>query len=267
MKSSTSFTTSIICGLDAHMLDHHKVWFSLLPASEASSCSTEIKGNQAQMMPPGQFGEVPVRFFWWAGEGPHLQHMEVPGLGVELELQLLAYATASATPEPSRVCDLHHSSWQCGILNPLSSARDGTCLLMDAGWVCYSWATTGIRHHFSFTWTHKSFAVKSNYFSCLNTWPCLLIWVGELTVNGSSHGIVTKDSASMVGQKCLTLPLGLPQLILVEWMLKDWQWCDHLLKANCPTCMEQRSGAAINLFSGTSSTHKTKCHCLIRATK
>ena len=29
--------------------------------------------------------------------GPQLQHMEVPGLGVELELQLLAYATAAPT--------------------------------------------------------------------------------------------------------------------------------------------------------------------------
>ena len=29
--------------------------------------------------------------------GPHLQCMEVPRLGVELELQLLAYTTATAT--------------------------------------------------------------------------------------------------------------------------------------------------------------------------
>ena len=56
--------------------------------------------------------------------GPHLWHIEVPRLGVQLELQLLAYATATATPDPSRVCDLHHSSWQCWILNPVSKARD-----------------------------------------------------------------------------------------------------------------------------------------------
>ena len=30
--------------------------------------------------------------------------MEVPGLGVESELQLPAYATATATPDPSHVC-------------------------------------------------------------------------------------------------------------------------------------------------------------------
>ena len=47
-------------------------------------------------------------------------------LGVELELQLLAYATATATQDTSRVCDLHHSSQKHQILNTLSKARDGT---------------------------------------------------------------------------------------------------------------------------------------------
>ena len=42
--------------------------------------------------------------------GPHLQYVEVPRLGVELELQLQAYTTALATWDPSCVCDLHHSS-------------------------------------------------------------------------------------------------------------------------------------------------------------
>ena len=56
--------------------------------------------------------------------GPHLQHIEVPRQGVQLELLLLAYARATAMPYPSHVCDIHHSSWQCQILNPLSKARD-----------------------------------------------------------------------------------------------------------------------------------------------
>ena len=46
-------------------------------------------------------------------------HMEVPRLGVESELQPPAYARARATWDPSHVYDLHHSSWQCRILNPL----------------------------------------------------------------------------------------------------------------------------------------------------
>ena len=51
-------------------------------------------------------------FFFSCFLGPHLWHMEVPRLGVELELQLLAYTTAIVTPDPSRVCDLHHGSGQ-----------------------------------------------------------------------------------------------------------------------------------------------------------
>ena len=35
--------------------------------------------------------------------GPHLGHMEVPEIGVESELQLLAYTTAIATPDPSHI--------------------------------------------------------------------------------------------------------------------------------------------------------------------
>ena len=35
--------------------------------------------------------------------------MEVPRLGVELELQPPAYTTATATPDPSRACNLYHS--------------------------------------------------------------------------------------------------------------------------------------------------------------
>ena len=50
--------------------------------------------------------------------------MEVPRLGVKLELWLLAYTPATATQDPSRVCDPHHSSQPCQILNLLSKARD-----------------------------------------------------------------------------------------------------------------------------------------------
>ena len=59
-------------------------------------------------------------------KGLHLRHMEVPRLGVKLELQLPAYTTATAAQDPSRICHLYHSSGQCWILNPLSEARDPT---------------------------------------------------------------------------------------------------------------------------------------------
>ena len=63
--------------------------------------------------------------------GLHSCLMEVPRLGVKSELQLPAYTTATATQDLSSICDLHHSSWQCQILNPLSEARDRTYVLMD----------------------------------------------------------------------------------------------------------------------------------------
>ena len=57
--------------------------------------------------------------------------MAVARLGVKLELQLLAYFTATAASDPTHICDLHHSLCQHDILNPLSEARDPTLLLMD----------------------------------------------------------------------------------------------------------------------------------------
>ena len=58
-------------------------------------------------------------FFFFGFLGPYLRHMEVPRLGVESDLQLPAYTTATEMPDPSLyVCNLYHSSWQCHILNP-----------------------------------------------------------------------------------------------------------------------------------------------------
>ena len=75
--------------------------------------------------------------------GPHPWHMEVPRLGVQSELQLLAYTTTTATSDVSRVCDLHHSSWQCQILSPLSEARDRTSNLMVPSGIRFCCTTRG----------------------------------------------------------------------------------------------------------------------------
>ena len=57
-------------------------------------------------------------FFWGGctrsgtlvfGGGLHLQHMEIPGLGVELDLQLQSTPQPMATPDLSCICDLHGS--------------------------------------------------------------------------------------------------------------------------------------------------------------
>jgi len=70
-----------------------------------------------------------------------LRHMKVPRLGVSSELQLLA--TATAAPDPSHVCDLHHSSRQRQILNPLSEARNRTYNLMVPSRIHFCRAMTG----------------------------------------------------------------------------------------------------------------------------
>ena len=57
--------------------------------------------------------------------------MEVPRLGVKLELELLAYTTAKTMQDLSPICDLYHSLQKCQILNPLHEAKDQTLILMD----------------------------------------------------------------------------------------------------------------------------------------
>ena len=91
----------------------------------------------------------------FAGAGgcwPHLQHLDIPRpgnqtcamavtvldpffffkgrtcgiwkfLGIKLEMELEAYTTATAKSDPSHVCDLHHSSLQCWLLNPLDCGQ------------------------------------------------------------------------------------------------------------------------------------------------
>ena len=62
----------------------------------------------------------------------HLQHMEVPGLGVASEEQLEPTPQPKpATPDPSYTCDLCRSLWQLQILNPMIEARDQTHILTD----------------------------------------------------------------------------------------------------------------------------------------
>ena len=84
--------------------------------------------------------------------GLHLQHMDVHRLGVQSELQLPAYVAAATTSDQRRVCDLHHSSQQCQILNPLSKARDRTCNLMVPRWIHFSFPTRGTPRNGSNFW-------------------------------------------------------------------------------------------------------------------
>ena len=75
------------------------------------------------------FGFFFSLLFFWATPRAY----EVPGLGVESELQLPAYATAIAGSEP--YLQIYRNSQQHWILNTVSKARDQTHILMDASWV------------------------------------------------------------------------------------------------------------------------------------
>ena len=85
-------------------------------------------------------------FFFFLG--PHPQHME--GLGTESELQLPTYTTATATWDLGRICDLHCSSRQSQISDPLTRARDRTRILMDTRQICSYCATMGTLFFFFF---------------------------------------------------------------------------------------------------------------------
>ena len=80
-------------------------------------------------------------FFFFFFLGLHLRDREVPRRGVKS--QLPAYTTATTIRDPSHLCDLHHSSRQRQILNPMSKARDQIHILTDASQICFHWATMG----------------------------------------------------------------------------------------------------------------------------
>ena len=67
-----------------------------------------------------------ILFFFFCFSGPHPQHRAFPRVGVRSELQLPACTTATATRDLSHIFNLHHSSWQRQMLNPLMEARDQT---------------------------------------------------------------------------------------------------------------------------------------------
>ena len=99
---------------------------------EKKANSSAKQGGEAGLDPtlPERPDFLFLFFFFLIFLGLHPWHMEVPRLGVKSELQLSAYTTAAATPDPSCICDRHHSSGQHQILNPL---REASCFL--AGFV------------------------------------------------------------------------------------------------------------------------------------
>ena len=87
-------------------------------------------------------------FFLFCFLGPHLKHMEIPRLGVQSELQLPAYTTATAMPGLSHICGLQ----QWWIPGPLSEARDQICIFMILVRFVNHWELPG------------------EFLSCMNVW-------------------------------------------------------------------------------------------------
>ena len=104
----------------------------ILPQNWYRTCGlTLLTKPQHGASPEGPVFITRVSFSCFVFLGPCPRHMEVSGLGAELELQLPAYTTVTAAREPRHLCDLHHRSRQRWILHPLSEARDPTHILMD----------------------------------------------------------------------------------------------------------------------------------------
>ena len=76
-----------------YSIDVELLWFSLYPEKEEKAT--------VFLKLPILLGQALFLFFNFSPLGLYLLHMEVPGLGVESELQLPVYTAATATPGPS----------------------------------------------------------------------------------------------------------------------------------------------------------------------
>ena len=112
LAEETVFSIVYSCLLCQRLIDHRRI--SLFLGS--LFCSFD---------PYVCFCAFLIIYFYFCFLGPNLQCMEVPWLGVNSELQLLVYATATAPAvwDLSLVCDLYHSSWQWWVPNPLSKGQ------------------------------------------------------------------------------------------------------------------------------------------------
>ena len=126
--------------------------------------------------------KAPPHFFCFLGLHP--LHMEVPRSGVESELQLPASTTATATPDPSHVCDLHHSSRQRQILNPRGQGSNPqpttSWFLVRFCFCCAMMGTLEIKLFFFFFFFFFPFTYRWVLDS--DDWSKTDIWILLLTV-------------------------------------------------------------------------------------
>ena len=82
-----------------------------------------------------------ISLFFFSFLGPHCMAYGGSQARIKLELQLPAYATATAMQDPSHVWDLHKSSRQRQILDPPSKGRDQIHVLIGNNQIHFRYAT------------------------------------------------------------------------------------------------------------------------------
>ena len=117
--------TAEACDTQTSQEGINKQFLTQTAKSLDSSRQEELRKNfrQCHKLPSSSLS---LSLFHLVFLGVHPQHMEVPRLGVESDLELPAYTTATATWVLSHVCNLHRSSRQRRIFNPLGEVRDRT---------------------------------------------------------------------------------------------------------------------------------------------
>ena len=94
-------------------------------------------------------GILPIFHFFFFLE-LHSWHMEVPRLGVKSELQLLAYATVTATQESSCICDYTTAQGNArSLTHPARPGIEPTSLWILVGFINH-WAMMGTPWFFLF---------------------------------------------------------------------------------------------------------------------
>ena len=140
-----------------------------------------------------------------------------PGWGwigaVASSLYLSVYTTATAMPDTSHIWDLHHSSQQCRIPNPLTEARDWTHILKYASWVHYRWAMPGtpLTYFFSLLYTETFFFLFRNLLTLI--FLIFHVVIKQFTLRLKEKQKKKKKSPSMPSRfsTCMRIPKG-PQL-------------------------------------------------------
>ena len=85
------------------------------------SCACFFSAKSVKVLLPSGSSHIPLSYeafsLFLSFLGPHLWHREVPRLGGQIRAAAAGLCHSKAGS--SLICDIHHSSWQHQILNPL----------------------------------------------------------------------------------------------------------------------------------------------------